>query len=143
MRFTVPVATLDPVERMAEIHDRCATARAERSLPWTNAIAGALNLLPRRVIGGMLKHVDFLASNVPGITQPLYLAGERVRAFYAFGPTIGAALNVTLLSYCDTCYVGVNVDTGAVDDGELLTRCLRDGFAEILALAGDSIAKGA
>jgi len=59
----------------------------------------------RSYIGGMLKHIDFLASNVPGIRMPLYPTGAKVDSFYGFGHTIGAALNVTLMSYCGTCCV--------------------------------------
>jgi len=136
MRFKVPVDIAEPSERMAEIHRRSASVRADRSLPFTNAIAGGLNLLPRAYIGGMLKHVDFLASNVPGIRVPLYLAGARVDSFYGFGPTIGVALNVTLMSYCDTCFVGVNIDTGAVPDPDILMDCLRNGFDEVLTVGG-------
>ena len=136
MRFKVPVGVAEPSKRMAEIHRRCDSVKADRSLPFTNAIAGALNLLPRAYIGGMLKHVDFLASNVPGSRVPLYLAGARVDSFYGFGPTIGAALNVTVMSYCDTCYVGVNIDTGAVPDPDVLMDCLRNGFDEVLAVGG-------
>jgi diacylglycerol O-acyltransferase len=110
----------------------------DRSLPFTNAIAGTLNLLPRAYIGGMLKHIDFLASNVPGIPVPLYLAGAKIDGFYGFGPTIGAALNVTLMTYCGTCYMGVNVDTGAVPDVDVLMDCLREGFDEVVAVAGGS-----
>ncbi|MGZ6869830.1 MAG: WS/DGAT domain-containing protein [Frankiaceae bacterium] len=50
----------------------------------------------------MLKHVDFLASNVGGFPMPVYLGGARV-AQYPSGPTIGAAVNLTLLSYLDSC----------------------------------------
>ena len=136
IRFKVPVGVADPGERMAEIHRRSDSVKADRSLPFTNAIAGALNLLPRAYIGGMLKHVDFLASNVPGIRVPLYLAGARVDSFYGFGPTIGAALNVTLMSYCDRCFVAVNIDTGAIRDPDVLMDCLRNGFDEVLAVGG-------
>ncbi len=134
MRFKVPVGLTDPSERMAETHRRCESVKTDRSLPYTNPIAGTLNLLPRSYIGGMLKHVDFLASNVPGIRQPLYLTGAKVTHFYGFGPTIGAALNVTLMSYCDTCCLGVTIDTGAVPDPDVLMDCLREGFDEVLAV---------
>ena len=60
-----------------------------------------------------------------------------VTGYYAFGPTTGAALNVTLLSYCGTCCVGVNVDTAAVPDAGVLVDCLRQGFDEVLTLAGE------
>jgi diacylglycerol O-acyltransferase len=136
MRFKVPVDIADPSERMAETHRRCESMKTDRSLPFTNAIAGTLNLLPRAVIGGMLKHIDFLASNVPGIPVPLYLTGAKVDSFYGFGPTIGAALNVTLMSYCGTCCVGINIDTGAVPDPDVLMDCLQDGFSEVLAVGG-------
>jgi WS/DGAT/MGAT family acyltransferase len=138
MRFKVPVGMADPATRMAETHRRCEEMKTDRSLPYTNTIAGTLNLLPRSYIAGMLKHIDFLASNVPGIPTPLYLTGAKVEGFYGFGPTIGAALNVTLVSYCGTCFVGVNVDTGAVPDPDVLMDCLRRGFDEVLAVGGGS-----
>ena len=136
MRFSVPVDAPDPATRMRVLHALAAASRSERSIPLTNTIAGMLNLVPRRVVGSMLKHIDFLASNVPGLTVPIYVGGAQVLALYPFGPTIGAALNVTLLSYCGTCHLGVNTDTGAVPDPDVLLECLRDGFEEILGLAG-------
>ncbi len=96
-----------------------------------------LNFVPTAVLGGMLKHVDFLASNVPGLSRPLWLAGAQLQGFYAFGPTLGASANVTLMSYGDTCCVGVNVDTGAVADPDLFLECLADGFEEVLRVGGD------
>jgi hypothetical protein len=53
---------------------------------------------------------------------------------YAFAPLAGAAINVTLLSHCGTCCIGVNVDAVAVPDSETFLRCLEEGFAEVLAL---------
>jgi WS/DGAT/MGAT family acyltransferase len=131
MRFKIPVGLRDPRARMRNIHELCLGARHEPAAAYTNAIAAALNILPRSYVGGMLKHVDFLASNVPGIDVPVHLAGARVAEWYAFGPTIGAALNTTLVSYDGTCYVGINVDTGAVSDPAEMLACLRDGFEEV------------
>lgn len=136
-RFTVPVHIDDPAERIRAIGGRCRSARDERSLQHTNAIAGALNLLPPSVVGGMLKHVDFLASNVPGFTFPVYLAGARLVGYFPFGPTIGAAINATLLSYDGTCCIGLTFDTAAVPDTDVLVRCIGEGFDEVLALGGD------
>ena len=58
-----------------------------------------------------------------------------VRMQYAFAPTLGAALNVTLLSYVDTCALGINADTGAIPDFDVFYECLVAGFDEVLALA--------
>ncbi|MGZ6793003.1 MAG: wax ester/triacylglycerol synthase family O-acyltransferase [Mycobacteriales bacterium] len=136
LRFPLPVALADPAERMRAISETVLRERAERSLPHTQGIAAALNLLPSGVIGSMLKHVDFLASDVPGVPVPVYVAGARVDGWYAFGPTTGAAVNLTLMSYVDTCSVGVNADTAAVPDPERLVSCLVAGFEEVLALGG-------
>jgi diacylglycerol O-acyltransferase len=136
LRFPLPAGTEDPGDRLRRIHEVVLGWRHARSLPHTQAIAAGLNLLPASFVGGMLKHVDFLASDVPGVPVPLYLAGARVEAWYPFGPTIGASVNLTLMSYADTCCIGVNVDTAAVPDPDRLVDCLVEGFQEVLVSGG-------
>jgi diacylglycerol O-acyltransferase len=82
----------------------------------------------------MLKGNDFTASNVPGAPIPVYLVGNRMTAQYAFGPNAGSAMNLTLVSYADTCFIGVNVDPLAVPDPQVLMACLAKGYDEVLAL---------
>ena len=135
MRFDVPAGVADPAQRIREIHERTARVRHEKSLPYTQWIAGALNMMPRWYIGSILRHVDFLCSDVPGIPVPVFLGGARVLTQYAFGPTIGAAVNVTLLTYVDTCAIGIDVDTGAIPDYDVFSESLAAGFDEVLALA--------
>jgi hypothetical protein len=138
MRFDVPAGVADPAQRISQIHNRTNRVRSEKSLPYTQLIAGALNVMPRRYIGSILRHVDFVASDVPGIPVPVFLGGAKVRAQYAFGPTIGAAVNVTLLTYVDTCGLGIDVDTGAIPDFEVFYDCLAAGFDEVLTGADRS-----
>jgi WS/DGAT/MGAT family acyltransferase len=133
-RLTVPVGEADPVARMQALHRVARAARDEPSLSVTGTIAGALNMLPVGYVGGILKHVDFVASNVPGSPVPVYLAGSKVTGMFAFGPTIGASVNTTLTSYDGNCDIGVNIDTAAVPDPEVLLTCLRESLAEITAL---------
>jgi hypothetical protein len=57
---------------------------------------------------------------------------------YAFGPTIGAGVNVTLITYQDTCALGINADSGAIPDLPLFRECLVAGFDEVLALGRES-----
>ena len=73
-------------------------------------------------IGSVLRHVDFVASDVPGVPVPVFLGGDRVSKQYAFGPTIGAAVNVTLLTYVNTCSLGIDVDTAALQETIALLR---------------------
>ena len=58
---------------------------------------------------------------------------RAVERLYAFAPPAGAAFNVSLISHCDTCCIGVVIDTTAVPDPDVLVDCLRQGFDEMLA----------
>ena len=136
MRFDVPAGEADPSARIKAIHQRAGAVRDEKSVPYTQRIAGFLNLMPRWYIGSVLRHVDFVASDVPGVPVPVFLGGAPVRAQYAFGPTIGAAVNVTLLTYVDKCALGIDIDTTAIPDYDIFYDALVAGFNEVLALAG-------
>ncbi|MCB0963670.1 MAG: DUF1298 domain-containing protein, partial [Acidimicrobiales bacterium] len=131
VRFDLPLDVADPDERLARIHEICDRQRHEPAIEHSEAIAGLLNLLPVGVTAGMLRHVDLLVSNVPGLDVEVYVAGAKVEAFYAFGATLGSAANITLMSYAGTCHIGVTTDVAAVADPDELVRCLRAGFDEV------------
>jgi diacylglycerol O-acyltransferase len=135
MRFVVPIGIADPAERIQALHEVASQIRDERSIDYVEPVAGALNLLPTGVIGAMLKRVDFLASNVPGIPVPMYLVGAEVSRFYPFGPTAGSSVNLTLMSYRDICCIGVNTDRAAIPDHDVFLDCIEAGFDEVVALA--------
>ena len=135
MRFDVPADAMDPAERIRLIHEQTAKCRNEKSLAYTQLIAGALNGMPGGYVGSALRHVDFVVSDVPGFSERLYFAGAPVRMPFAFSPTIGAALNVTLVSYVDTCSIGINTDTRAISDLGDFYDCLAAGFDDVLHLA--------
>jgi hypothetical protein len=66
----------------------------------------------------------------------VYLAAVPVERLVTFGPTTGTSANFTLMSYDGACCIGVNIDTAAVPDADVLIECVREGFEEVLALAG-------
>jgi diacylglycerol O-acyltransferase / wax synthase len=138
-RFLVPVGVKDPAERISIMGERCRWIRNEPAVNLTDALAAVLNQLPTALttsfFGAMLKGGDFVTSNIPGAPIPVYLAGARLDRMYAFAPLSGTAVNVALISHCGTCCIGVNSDTAAVPDPDVLLEHLEAGFAEILALA--------
>jgi WS/DGAT/MGAT family acyltransferase len=138
LRFAVPIGVADPAERLMRIARIIGAGRRERALALTQGIAFGLNLAPRSYLQGILRRVDFLASDVPGLTAPVYVAGARVLAYYPFGPTIGAAFNTTLMSYVDACNIGVTIDDAAVPDADALIADLHAGFDEVLGLSGSA-----
>jgi diacylglycerol O-acyltransferase len=138
-RFLVPLQIDDPAERMQVLHELVAGQRAEPALGMVDAVSLITRRLPKvaqiGVLGGLLRTVDVITSNVPGVPIPLYLAGAQMEAQYPFGPRSGAAVNVTLLSYLDGLFIGVNSDPAAVPDQAAFMACLADGFDEVLKVS--------
>jgi hypothetical protein len=136
-RFTVPVDIDDPRDRMRAIGERCRQWQHEPALPMTDGVATVLDHLPGRlttlVFGSMLKHVDFLATNVPGTPVPIYLAGARIERFWAIAPPMGSAVNVSLISHEGTACIGVTIDPAAITDATRFVAALRAGFDEVIA----------
>ena len=137
-RLLVPTGMSDPAERVQEIGERSRRLRAEPALGLTEPLSGVLNRLPRRaataLFGAMLKGSDFATSNVPGSPFPLFLCGTEVEGLYAFAPLSGTAANITLLSHCGTCCIGINTDARAIPDTDVFTDSVLAGFDEVLTL---------
>lgn len=135
-RMTVPTAGADPAMLIRQLAEQTSRARIEKSVDRVDLLALALNAMPLGYVRSQLRHVDVVASDVPGMKQSATLAGAPVRAQYAFSPTLGAALNVTLLSYAGNCAIGLNIDTAAIPDYELVCDCVSESFEETLAPHG-------
>ncbi|MEU5841133.1 wax ester/triacylglycerol synthase domain-containing protein [Rhodococcus sp. NPDC047139] len=133
-RFALPLDVAEPVALMHRVGRIVRSWRDEPAVPLSSAIAGVLNVLPAGILGGILRHIDFLASNVPGSPVPFYMAGAEVLRYYPFAPTIGSAVNITLMSHTNHCCIGINVDTAAVPDLPVLVESMAEGFCDVLAI---------
>jgi hypothetical protein len=140
-RFLVPLTIKDPAERMRALGRLAREIRDEPAVALTDALSGILNQLPTTIttaiFGSILKGADFVTSNVPGAPFPIYAAGAELERMYAFGPLSGTAMNVTLLSNCGTCCIGVTLDAVAVPDRDAMIDALEQSFADVLAVGAD------
>jgi WS/DGAT/MGAT family acyltransferase len=138
-RVLLPAGIEDPAERFTAIRERLDTTKRERAMGMIDGIAGFANLLPTsvsvRIARQQVETVDFATSNVRGAPFPLYIAGARILANYPIGPTGGTAWNLTLMSYDGSMDMGLNIDTGAVDDPTLLRDLIASEFEALLAAA--------
>jgi hypothetical protein len=79
MRFLVPMSETDPgASPAADRHARQSGTNG-RSLPFTDAIAAGLGLLPTGFVGGMLKRVDGRRDGHAGDELPGGRGGHRPR----------------------------------------------------------------
>jgi hypothetical protein len=137
-RFSGPVATTDPRTRIQQIRALILSARTEPAIDTIGLMSPALARLPGPLIaaiaGSQTKGNDLQATFVPGPRGDLYLAGARIERVYPFAPLPGCAAMIMLVTHGDTGCVGANLDAASITQPDLFTRCLADGFTEVLSL---------
>ncbi|MGV1003580.1 MAG: wax ester/triacylglycerol synthase domain-containing protein [Candidatus Nanopelagicales bacterium] len=132
-RFAVPVGEKDPGTRMRQIAEIVAAWKREPALHFVDPLAEVgSRMMPQEFITAAAQRSDFTASNMPGVPVSVWVAGARVRAMYPMVGTVGAATNITLLSYDGMAGIGVSTDDAAIPDRALFAECLGEGFAEVL-----------
>ena len=83
-----------------------------------------------------LRPGNLMISNVPGPEFPLYFAGMELVAVHPLGPVVdGVALNVTVQSYRDALFVGINACATAVPDLPGLARAMADELSLLHRMA--------
>jgi WS/DGAT/MGAT family acyltransferase len=128
-RFEIPVSNM--VEDVLEVAAASVRAwRAEPALKLADNLAELSRFLPHELLSAAAQTSDLTASNVPGIPVPVWLAGAKVERMYPLMGTVGAAMNITMLTYNGVASVGISTDDAAVDDRDELIRSLRYGFRE-------------
>jgi diacylglycerol O-acyltransferase / wax synthase len=88
---------------------------------------------------GLSKRLPMMAnlviSNVPGPTQPLYLAGARMLSFHPLSIVVhGVALNITVQTYAGSVEFGVVADRKALPHAQDLVQALDAALEEGRAL---------
>jgi diacylglycerol O-acyltransferase / wax synthase len=100
----------------------------------------AMPVIQLGVRSGVLRRLragNLMVSNVPGPDFPLYFAGMELRRVYPMGPVVdGVSLNVTVQSYRDTLYVGMNACATAVPDLPALATAMVEELDLLDAMAG-------
>ncbi len=130
-RFEIPVS--NAIDDVLEVAANTVRAwRAEPALKLADYLAELSRFLPPELVSAAAQTSDLTASNVPGIPIPVWLSGAKVERMYPLVGTVGAAINVTMLTYTGTASVGVSSDDAAVTDRECLLESLRHGFREVI-----------
>jgi diacylglycerol O-acyltransferase len=140
VNLAAPVGTEDPAERIRKIRSQMAHRKEEAAIDVIGSLAPVLSLLPDAVLESITGSViasDVQASNVPVYQGDTFIAGAKVLRQYGLGPLPGVAMMVVLVSRSGYCTISARYDRASITDEALFARCLKDGFDEVLALAGD------
>jgi diacylglycerol O-acyltransferase / wax synthase len=131
-RFELPVNGVSVDERIKAAHDEVARWRDEPALSLANPLADVSWIVPVPMLASAARTSDITTSNVPGPPIQIYICGSRVVGTWPLVPTVGAAANITLVTYDGTAFVGLSADEVAIPDIDAFADDLRDGFAEVL-----------
>lgn len=135
-RIVVAVEPKDPVERFRSVRTQLGSVRDEPALTKAGELSKFLQPVPTSLLvsftRAQARTIDFAASNLRGSPVPLYLAGSRIEANFPMGPRSGVPLNVTLMSYCDSLDMGLNIDPVAISDVDALMRAMDESFDSLL-----------
>jgi diacylglycerol O-acyltransferase / wax synthase len=136
-----------PLERLRTVTEASASCKGqERAVgygPMATRVAEAIPpavakpMIQLGVRSGILRKVragNLMISNVPGPNFPLYFAGMELRAVYPLGPVMDgvAPINITVQSYLDSLFVGINASAKASSDLAGLARRMEE---ELLLLS--------
>ena len=127
-----------PLSRLRAIAPSCASTKAqERAIgygPMATAVSEAIPPILARpfvrlgIQAGAVRRLragNLMVSNVPGPNFALFFAGMRMEAVYPLGPVVdGVALNITVQTYLDSLYVGINACAKTVHDPRALAELL-------------------
>lgn len=132
-------------DRFTAVHERLEELQnVVRGGGGLNALAGVVNLLPTSVVTTSARnraaHIDFATSNAAAAPFPLFMSGAEVKAIIPVGPVAGTAFNQTMLSYNGTLFVGMNIDTRAVDEPALLHSLMKDSYRDLINLGSNDSA---
>lgn len=115
----LPVAAAEPVGRVLEVRRRMRSLRASKQPAVSFAILAAMGMAPdelnRRIGDALAGNASLVISNVRGVDQPRYFAGQRIgRQLFWVPQAGGIGLGLSLLSYAGEVAFGVMADARRV-----------------------------
>ena len=133
----LPVGVSGSYRRLVEVHKRMTEIKEGRDGPISYALLSATGLTPepveRRIVDLFTGKGTAIVTNVPGPSEPVYLAGTPVRAVLVWAPSSGhIGMSVSIFSYRGEVTVGLMVDAALVPDPDHVVAQLE---LELQALA--------
>jgi diacylglycerol O-acyltransferase len=147
---SLPIHLDDPVARVDAIHEVMKGAKEQLNLLGAEMLADWSEMTPprpyaafnrlysrRRLAERHRPPINLVVSNVPGPTEPLYVAGAKLLSIYSMGPILeNVGLNITVWSYLDQMNFGIVSCRETMPDLRKVADYLHDALAELEKAAG-------
>jgi diacylglycerol O-acyltransferase len=138
--LSLPVGIADPVERLAELHERSDALKRSAEPVVVYLILKLLGIVPlalqRMVVSLFAAKTTAVMTNVPGPREVLYLAGKAIREIFFWVPQSGrVGLGISIFSYAGHVRMGLGSDTGLIPDPERIVEGFHAELEELRARA--------
>ena len=125
----LPVGTSGSYRRLMEVHRRMEEIKSGREGAVSYGILSLTGLVPepveRRIVDIFSAKGTAVMTNVPGPSEPVYLAGTPVRTVLVWAPTSGhIGMSLSIFSYRQEVTVGLMADAALVPDPEQIVAGL-------------------
>jgi hypothetical protein len=136
-RMNAPVGVTDPAERIRAVRAAMRDVRSEPAIEVLDVVTPIASRIPGTLLaalggGGATGANDLQASNIPGLTDEVFLAGARIDRVYPYAPLPGCAAMIAMFTHGEHCCLAINLDAAAIADLEQFEECLVEGFVEVL-----------
>jgi diacylglycerol O-acyltransferase / wax synthase len=140
----LPVGEPDPVARLERIRTQMDEyKRTMQAVDARSIIAMGDFVAPTLLALGVRAAMNSgqiwcqaVTTNVPGPRVPLYVLGRRMRSTHAYVPIAGGTrVSIGIFSYLDSMTFGINADFDSFSDVDVLSRGIRSGLDELVALS--------
>jgi diacylglycerol O-acyltransferase / wax synthase len=136
--LSLPVGLTDRTARIAEVKRRMD---AIKDTPEGAVSYGVLSVIgmtsaqiEKYIVDVFASKGSLVLTNVPGPTQPVYLAGTKLAGTMGWVPAAGGiAVGMSIFSYVGEVTVGVYADARLVPDPEVLVEAFNTEIAAMLA----------
>jgi len=127
----LPVGVSGSYRRLVEVHKRMDEIKRSREGAVSYGVLSVTGMTPepvdRRIVDLFSAKGTAVMTNVPGPTEPVYLAGTPVRTVLVWAPTSGhIGMSVSILSYRGEVTVGLMVDAALIPDPAKIVIALED-----------------
>ena len=133
----LPIGIRNPLERLFEVHASMSALKSSYQPVLTLGLMAALGRMPGSVeaaaIDLLSSKATAVATNVPGPSHPMYLAGKRISRLIFWVPQSGdIGLGISILSYDGQVQFGLIADYKRVPDPALVTTKFHEEFEKVV-----------